>query len=480
MNWLFFVQLNRMRGIVSYLLVMYLWLWSASAQESIGVAIDNHTPVNGMMLNPSAIADQKPWIDIHLIGFGVHADNNLIYFSKSKYQQIRDLSALSYNLDRERAWAQTNIDVLGPSASVALGKHGVGFHTAVRFSGNVKRLPNIIAQVYTGLDESSIPDEVSFVAKRTRAKTLAWGEVGLSYARILYQFDRHLITGGVTLNRLLGFQANSFILKRAEVHYDTVNGLDAENAVGKYSYAAPAFTAGGGWGGSIGITYKRMVDEISKYKPHAINYDCLTLPYRYKIMVALTDIGGIRVKRGGLYNKFDLEDDLSSYFSSIGGTGLTDIEDILKDGERYTVTTPAALTTQFDYNFGWGAFLNGLWVQRLTPPSFYGPERANLLAITPRYERKWLMVMMPISLINYRSPHLGFAFRLATLTIGTENVIPFLFKSDIYAADIYFHLRIRFYKGLGCRKREYSGAEGFRFLDKFRRTENSPDACPKW
>lgn len=464
----------------SFLFVFFLFPSILAAQESIGVAIDNHTPVNGMLLNPSAIVDQKPWLDVHLVGFGVHAYNNLIFLTKTTYPRIRETSQIDYNLDRKRTWAQVNADVLGPSASLSLGKHAVGLHTSVRFAANVSRLPNVVALIYSNAETDEIEgDSTLLTVKRARAKTLAWGEVGLSYGRILYQFDRHFLTGGVTLNRLLGIQANTFFLREAVVTNDSLSGLEVTGR-GKYAYAAPGFTAGGGWSTSIGITYKHMVDDISRYKPHAVNIKCLTLPYRYKIMVALTDVGGIRMKRDALYKKFSDSDDQDQYLNSVGGTGLTDVSDIPKDGERYIATTPAALTTQFDYNFGWGVFLNGLWVQRLSLPSFYGPERANVLAVTPRYERKWFAAMLPVSLVNYRSPHVGFAMRLATVTIGTENVLPFFIRSNIYAADIYFHLRIRFYKGLGCRTREYKGEEGFRFLDKFKRSEKSTDACPKW
>mgnify|MGYP001433793324 FL=1 len=54
---------------------------SANAQEWLGSAFDNYTPSNAMLINPSAIVDQKPWLDIHLIGVGAHGTNNLAYLA---------------------------------------------------------------------------------------------------------------------------------------------------------------------------------------------------------------------------------------------------------------------------------------------------------------------------------------------------------------------------------------------------------------
>lgn len=448
------------------------------AQEGLGASLDNYTPVNGMMLNPSAIVDQKPWLDVHVLGAGVHGTNNFIYVANNTLTKPGALSDLSYNLGRKRVWGQGDAELLGPSASLSLGKHALGLHTAVRGVANVHRFPVVLAVIYANADVSP-GDSSLYFTKNMRGKTLLWAEAGLTYGRILHQFDRHLLTGAITLNRLMGLQDNALYVKEARVKVVESQGF-LLNPGGKYAYAAPAFNAGGGWSGSIGVTYKRMLDDITSYVPHSRKVSCHTLPYRFRVSVSLIDLGGILMKRNAFYNKFDETENAAEYLQNVGGAGVVDEGGIPRDGDRFFVTTPMAAVVQYDHNFNKGLFFNALWLQRLTPPSFYGPERANLLALTPRYERRWISLSLPITLVNYRAPHVGAALRLATLTVGTEHVIPFIIPSDIYAADIYFHWRIRIYNGRGCKEKKYRGPEGFRFMDIFRRAETSPESCPDW
>src|SRR5690606_19058776 len=106
-------------------------------------------------------------------------------------------------------------------------------------------------------------------------------------------------------------------------------------------------------------------------------------------------------------------------------------------------------------------FLNVFLIQRLSLPALYGAERANVLALTPRYEKRYLGIALPLSLINYRRPQIGAAIRVAGITLGTENILPFLVTSDIYGADFYLNLRIRFIKSPDCKEKQYQGLERF-------------------
>ena len=447
---------------------------SANAQEWLGSAFDNYTPSNAMLINPSAIVDQKPWLDIHLIGVGAHGTNNLAYLANSRVLSFQSYGTPGVNLDQRNGWAQLNAQAMGPSASISLGKHAFGFHTRVRAAGNLHRFPAEYMQI---LLEGNPVDSGVFQVNNMRAKTLTWGEVGLTYGRILYQFDKHFLTGGITVNRLIGLQAASLFIDEGTMLVENSRG-ELLSGNGKYAYAQPAFTMGGGWSTSLGITYKRMIDDVTSYVPHGRNVDCHTLPYKWKLSGSVTDLGGVRVKRGGLYNRFDDSENPDTYLNSVA-SGV-DPNSVPRDGDRYTAWLPVGFNGQFDYNFENGLFLNAFVMQRLSFPSSYGPDRSNLIAVSPRYERKWLMVTMPFSLENYRDPHLGLAVRLWILTVGTEHILPYLFRSDVYTADAYVNLRLRLYKAPGCRTKPRKGIDEFKFGDLFKRGEKDPAACPDW
>ena len=444
-------------------------------QEWLGASIDNYTPANAMLLNPSAIVDQKPWLDIHLVGAGVHATNNFVYLNNSTLLNFSSYGNPAINFERNNGWGQVNTQVLGPSASLSIGKQAIGLHVSIRGSASISKVPIKYADYL--INEGSDEDSTVLAVNNTRIKTLAWGEIGFTYGRILYQFDKHLITGAITVNRLFGVQSAALFIDDGEMLIQNNVG-ELLDGSGKYAYTNPAFRAGGGWSGSIGATYKRMLDDVTNYIPHGRGVSCHTLPYKWKVSASMVDLGGIRMKRGSLYKRFDSDEEADAYLNSISN-GL-DMSSVPKDGDRYTAWLPMGFNAQFDYNFENGIFLNGLFTQRLSFPSSYGPDRSNLIAFTPRYEKRWIMLALPMSLENYQDPHLGLALRLWILTIGTEHIFPYFVRSDIHTADAYVHLRIRFNRAPGCREKPVKGLEDFKFGDIFKRNENDPAACPDW
>jgi hypothetical protein len=76
-----------------------------------------------------------------------------------------------------------------------------------------------------------------------------------------------------------------------------------------------------------------------------------------------------------------------------------------------------------------------------------------MLAITPRFEAKHFGVSLPVSMNTLLKPGLGVGLRFWYLTIGTDNIFPYLIDMDIYRMDIYAHVKIPIYKNTDCRKR---------------------------
>lgn len=467
------------RGTVYCFLAGSLWLGTGQVhgQEGLGAALDNYAPVNGMLLNPSAIVDQRPWLDVHIAGFGAHVSNNITYVNDSRLVNFSRLQDVSFNAGRGNGWGQVDAEVLGPSASLSMGDYAVGFHVSGRYIGSAKQVPVGLAQVF--LEKPlSVSDSLHRVEKMG-LKTLGWAEIGITYGQVLYRFDRHFLMGGATLNRLMGLQSAALFVKEGNAGILNEEAYIG-NAEGKYAYAGPGFTVGGGWSGSIGITYKRMLDDVGGYVPHSPNAFCQTFPYRYKIMLSLIDIGGIRMKRNALANKFGKEDDAAAFARNAAFSEIGNASGIPRDRTKFTASTPMAMNLQYEYNFNRGLFLNAFLLQRISLPSFLGPGRANLLAVTPRYEKADFSVSLPVSLLNYRKPQVGLAFRLAFFTLGTEHILPYLFESDLYSADIYFHLRIRFMKPPNCLERPAGNEESFWLFNWFRKKDNDPAACPEW
>lgn len=447
---------------------------NTAAQESLGATLDNYTPVNGMLLNPSAIVGQRPWLDIHLLGGGGSFMNNSGYINDKRITEVASLTGISYNTNPKHAWAQIDADLLGPGFSLSKGKHAFGVHTAARVVANAQKLPLALAQSF--MEENITSGNQTYHLDNARIKALAWLELGLSYGRIWSRFDRHLLTVGATLNRLFGLHGSALFIDEG-----TLTVIDRElsfsDGKGRFANSSTGFTRGGGWSGSVGFTYKRMIHDITHYVPHSRKVACLTLPYRFKFMASLVDVGAIRFKHESFVGTLEESGD---YVEAVSISGVVDTNFPSVASSPFIATTPMALNVQYDYNFNKGFFINAFLLQRIALPSLFGVERANVLAVTPRFERRIFAASLPVSLINYRRPRVGFALRISTFTIGTEHLVPFLVPSDIYGADFYFHLRLRIFRAPYCRERQYEGIGMFRFLNIFTRKENNIEDCPEW
>lgn len=430
-----------------------------------------------MLLNPSVIADQRPWIDIHLIGVRGFYASNFIYAENAILTDPNSLTTRAYNESRNRNWVQGNGLVLGPSASMTIKRSAIGFHTAARLDANANRVPPEFIKLLGG---EPLGDEVTSIqVTNARVKGIGWAEAGASFATILSHFDDNLWTGGITVKRYFGLSHVGFVFNDAGFTLsDTGNSFISVDA--RAAFGGLGWNVGGGWGGSIGFTYKKMWDDVTHYIPHGRAERCLTIPYRYKLSVALTDIGYIRFSKSPQYAQITETAEAEALFDDADLTGITTESPFDLEERTYTTTPPMALSAQFDYNYSRGVFFNAFFTQRLSIGSRMWTERASVIAVSPRFERKLLTIGVPVSLVNYSRPQVGAFLRIWWLSVGTENIIPFVVRSDIYSADVYFHLRILFNKSNKCKTTNNSPGERFRFRDIFNRSDPRVLDCPKW
>jgi hypothetical protein len=107
---------------------------------------------------------------------------------------------------------------------------------------------------------------------------------------------------------------------------------------------------------------------------------------------------------------------------------------------------------QFDYNFENNFYVNAT--------AMYGPRlgnnvrRGGLLAIVPRYERKRWEISLPLFLWDFQYPQFGLQVRLNNmLIIGSDRIMPLIYRSNVYGLDIYFHLKFSLYKNPACKRK---------------------------
>lgn len=455
------------------LVVFILFATVSYGQERIGLANGNYAGTTGMPLNPSGMVDSKAWLDINLVGTDVFAWNNFSYLSKGDYYVWDDVFSGNiptslYRTNGKEKHAAGNVRVDGPSFTLSHGKNAFGFHTAARVFVSAEDLTEPTALfVREGLDYN--PQRlVDYNQQKMGAYATAWAEVGLSYGRIVYQRGRDMINVGITAKYLMGIGHMSMYLDDLDHTVVSDEDWNISNVTGQYAMTEPGFANGHGFGVDLGVTYKRMLQEVDDYAPHTAQSDCGTIDYRYKIGVSLLDLGGISFNKNSLIRTFNNSNTTWNNYSDADVSSMSDIDALIMSqfasdagsmtsGTRYSTTIPSAVSVQFDYNLGKGFYANATWVQGFKLSKKTSGIRRSLLAITPRYENKWFEASLPISLYDYRSPQLGMAFRFYSITIGSDNILPFIIPMDIYSANIYASVKITLFKNPACGKGKRGG-----------------------
>ena len=69
-------------------------------------------------------------------------------------------------------------------------------------------------------------------------------------------------------------------------------------------------------------------------------------------------------------------------------------------------------------------------------------EAENVVSVFPRYESKWFMFSLPISIYEYESVRVGTAMRIGFLTVGSDHLLSLFGKSDFRGSSFYAALKI--------------------------------------
>ena len=151
---------------------------------------------------------------------------------------------------------------------------------------------------------------------------------------------------------------------------------------------------------------------------------------RSRLGVSILDIGRIRFSNSGSVHQLSLNEALELDIDELSTVGSVDeligivdaasLNSTLID-DSFTVRTPARVLVNFDYQLDQFLFVNAA-ISHSLATSDQAIRTENNISISPRYERRWLAVTLPVTVNSYESVHLGVAARLGPLTIGTDNL----------------------------------------------------------
>jgi hypothetical protein len=449
------------------LIFIFLSIFHSKAQEMLGMVNSNYAGINGTLINPSSMVDSKLYLDISIVTANIFVQNNYIYLDKRNYYFPSFFSknpnlkvqnnkvTLDYYNKRDK-FLFANLRVNGPSAMVCIGRHAFGFYEGVRSAISINHVPYHIAKfIYDGLRYTP-QQNINYNMDKLRMAGLLWGEIAFSYAYIFYSENMNFFSGGITVKKemgIMGIYLNDYGCKY-NVPNDTtlvMNNLKAQYG----STNAHAFN-GSGFAFDIGFTYEKKPSESTMQFKKLCEQKYRD--YIYKIGLSFLDIGAINFKNNA--TKYVINNGTTTFVNIQKISSKNSFDEDLLNGfgnqitktNKFNLGMPKGVSVQFDYKYRKYWYLNSTLVQGLNFGNAF-VRRPSQISFTPRYERRWFEVNLPLSLYDYIYPRWGFSVRLFNLTIGTDKFGGLLSFNDFTGLDLYFSLKINFAKG-SCGKGE--------------------------
>ena len=423
----------------------------SNAQSYVGHALDNYSGVHGLIVNPASVVDSRQRADINLFSFAAFGGSD--YFSTDFSAILESEDGFTFEDDMQLNVMDENqfflnIDILGPSFMFNLTpRSSIGFTSRLRGFMN---LNNINGRLYESVEEGfDLGEDYDFDMRNFSGTIHSWGELGLTYGRILMDGNRHFLKGGVTLKYLQGagstfasssnlsgqYSANSGTLTTTgSLQYASTQGFNSNDI----DFEEPT----GGFGADIGFIYEyRREPELDSIVGHS--------DYKFRLGLSVTDFGSISYK-GSTVTSYDM-DGVTTTTAQFEGR---DLETVLKEKYDYTERTtdseiklPTALHIVLDYNLQKRLYVSLHGSLSLIGESTQQASRViNTLTATPRYESRWFSFYLPVSIRQYDGVAMGAGLRLGPLTVGSGSIVTNYISDDSQTADVYVGLKIPLYR----------------------------------
>lgn len=408
-----------------------------NAQSFFGIQHDNYAGVNAVMSNPANIVDSRFRTDINLISGDINFTNSYYSFSLNELYNDNLYSQENTTNTSGSNSLYTKVDILGPSFMFNITKNQtIAFTTRVRAIGHVT---NLDGNLINSINDNDAFGDYSITNQNFSIASNSWGELGGTYARVIFDKETHFLKAGVTLKYLYGIntgyvKANNLTVQFNQTNntYTTTGSLEVGNTTSFEDVQEPFNNHGTGFGGDIGFTYEYRPDNRN-------NASKGQNKYLYRIGFSVTDLGSMTYKDASV-DTFSANATITEDQFENGNFDTFYIETSTKN--KVKVSLPTALRTNIDWNLSNKLYLNFntelSLVKNTNPNSNY---IANNVSATPRYESKWLSIYLPFSYVKYSGFQTGFGLRMGPLFVGSGSVVNGLLGKT-KAIDVNFGLKI--------------------------------------
>jgi hypothetical protein len=438
---------------------------SSSGQAALGLRFQQFGGINSTLLNPAMGAlYHKKW-DLNLVELGSSVSNNYIFVENAKageFNRFRSVDSLYSRPDlssdqnlspnslvvdyftREGDYfGEIRLNVLGPSFLLRLGQHGIGFTTRARTELETSFATDL--GYYTYLNNRG-----SVNMTPSHINGAAWREWGLHYDYSIGSAEDRRLALGVNLRYLQGYEG--FSISNEQFSYDKT-GVDSFEV--NPGAARLAFTTGNlntdadtpfepkvqgkGWGLDLGAIYEYVGANWNCNLGASIN-DLGSIRFRNTAQLHQFRTQNIQTIRTSPYTTWDAAADIVNKAALLSEWANGNPQASLVDS-AFTVGLPTHLVLQAGFYKIKGLRFFAMYQQ---PLSFSQNQlqAASNLAVVGGWENNWVGAYLPLSLYRWQRLRMGAAVRLAFLTLGTDNLGPWITRGDLAEADFYLAVKI--------------------------------------
>ncbi|SDQ21749.1 OmpA family protein [Flagellimonas zhangzhouensis] len=450
------------------------------SQSYVGFLEDNYSGVHSVISNPANIADSRLKTDINLVGISALYGNDYLGFNLGDaFKNFGDTFDTANTYPSDDNFLALNIDVMGPSVMLSMSeKHSLAVFTRGRGFFNLNEVNGNVLKKEGGFDE----DEDFFLEEdNVYGSFSGWAELGVSYARVLYNQEEHFIKGGASLKLLqnignvyaygedISFDYNSNTREVTTTGYLHHGNTGEVNEEGNFGDAFGSRN-GTGIGADLGVVYewRPEYDNFKKLKGNGTSITNRGVnKYKVKLGLSVTDIGRITdiVGRDRLYD-LNTTQSIDNFDGDVLEEALLDNFEMISEKDSKNYALPTALHFNADYSINSKFYVNLNTDFSLTAKNAVNTGGIlNQYRLTPRFESTWLAFYSPISIIQEVGFMWGAGLRLGPLYMGSGSVLSSLVGKETKGLDLYAGLKVPIYQN-NLKDKDNDGIV------------NKEDACP--
>lgn len=454
-----------MRNIL--VLLLCIWQSLSHAQEQLGIRLDNYAGINATLFNPAGHTTMPFSWDLNLVEGSQFIDNNYAFIRNARVPNLfnrnigfvlgskvgtdtplkTDQYAVDFFDDGRKRYIYNQSRYVGPSFFIRIaGQHYLGLVTGGRFLLGGNGLTDNLS--YYPFNRR--PDFEEFPVDPFRIGMMGFEEIGLNYA-VRKQTSYGHFSFGITAKYLRGYEA-AFVLSTEAYQMTRL----PENSL-----------FGEGFNMEYGYTSNIIEENVDRVKPLGSGYSVdmgfvytigdIEEGYDWKFSAALMDIGQIKftkqtgvhqvnpdegtVVNGDNYSFFDAPEEINQVVELFSLETLGDRNASLVN-DAFNIWLPSRLNLHVDRALWNNDLYLGMVIMQTINPGSISVPNGNLVALVPRFEKRWFGASLPVSMYNLQKFRVGLSLRLPFLTIGTDHLGSWISPSNLSGTDFYIALKI--------------------------------------